>query len=98
MTCGLTKIINKIFCTNCVFFDLFYCFKQIIVKSDGMPVYHLANVIDDHYMEISHVIRGFVSSLCFSISLILFQLMSGFSNQRLFSLNIEFNNTIVCKG
>ncbi|CAH8488051.1 unnamed protein product [Schistosoma turkestanicum] len=31
----------------------------IIVKSDGMPVYHLANVIDDHYMEISHVIRGF---------------------------------------
>ncbi|CAH8515493.1 unnamed protein product [Schistosoma rodhaini] len=31
----------------------------IIVKSDGMPVYHLANVIDDHHMEISHVIRGF---------------------------------------
>ncbi|TNN08795.1 putative glutamate--tRNA ligase isoform 2 [Schistosoma japonicum] len=30
----------------------------IIMKSDGMPVYHLANVIDDHYMEISHVIRG----------------------------------------
>ncbi|CAH8841467.1 unnamed protein product [Trichobilharzia szidati] len=30
----------------------------IIMKSDGMPVYHLANVVDDHYMEISHVIRG----------------------------------------
>ncbi|RTG91278.1 uncharacterized protein DC041_0003337 [Schistosoma bovis] len=39
-----------------------------------MPVYHLANVIDDHYMEISHVIRGFVSLLYFSISLILFQI------------------------
>jgi len=31
---------------------------QILVKSDGYPTYHLANVIDDHLMEISHVIRG----------------------------------------
>jgi glutamyl-tRNA synthetase len=31
---------------------------QILIKSDGYPTYHLANVIDDHYMEISHVIRG----------------------------------------
>ncbi len=31
---------------------------QILLKSDGYPTYHLANVIDDHYMEISHVIRG----------------------------------------
>ncbi|MCD6176881.1 MAG: glutamate--tRNA ligase, partial [Candidatus Cloacimonetes bacterium] len=31
---------------------------QILVKSDGFPTYHLANVIDDHLMEISHVIRG----------------------------------------
>lgn len=31
---------------------------QIIVKSDGFPTYHLANVIDDYYMQISHVIRG----------------------------------------
>ncbi|VUZ42042.1 unnamed protein product [Hymenolepis diminuta] len=30
----------------------------VIIKSDGLPVYHLANVIDDHLMEISHVIRG----------------------------------------
>jgi glutamyl-tRNA synthetase len=28
------------------------------MKSDGMPTYHLANVVDDHLMEISHVIRG----------------------------------------
>ena len=31
---------------------------KIIVKQDGMPTYHLANVVDDHLMEISHVIRG----------------------------------------
>jgi len=31
---------------------------QILLKSDGMPTYHLANVIDDHLMEITHVIRG----------------------------------------
>jgi len=30
----------------------------IILKSDGFPTYHLANVIDDHYMKITHVIRG----------------------------------------
>ena len=31
---------------------------QIILKSDGFPTYHLAVVVDDHYMKISHVIRG----------------------------------------
>ena len=31
---------------------------QVLIKSDGYPTYHLANVIDDHYMQISHVIRG----------------------------------------
>ncbi len=31
---------------------------QVIRKSDGFPTYHLANVVDDHYMKISHVIRG----------------------------------------
>jgi glutamyl-tRNA synthetase len=31
---------------------------QILVKSDGMPTYHLANVVDDHLMQITHVIRG----------------------------------------
>ncbi|MDP2585498.1 MAG: glutamate--tRNA ligase family protein, partial [Candidatus Levybacteria bacterium] len=30
----------------------------VILKSDGFPTYHLANVIDDHLMNISHVIRG----------------------------------------
>ncbi|SEF77983.1 glutamyl-tRNA synthetase [Halpernia humi] len=31
---------------------------KVLVKHDGMPTYHFANVIDDHEMEISHVIRG----------------------------------------
>ena len=31
---------------------------QILMKSDGMPTYHLANVVDDHLMEITHVLRG----------------------------------------
>jgi glutamyl-tRNA synthetase len=31
---------------------------KVLMKSDGMPTYHLANVVDDHIMEITHVIRG----------------------------------------
>lgn len=31
---------------------------KVLFKSDGMPTYHLANVVDDHLMEITHVIRG----------------------------------------
>ena len=31
---------------------------KVLFKSDGMPTYHLANIVDDHFMEITHVIRG----------------------------------------
>jgi glutamyl-tRNA synthetase len=31
---------------------------QVLLKSDGFPTYHLAVVVDDHYMEITHVVRG----------------------------------------
>ncbi|MFZ1730050.1 MAG: glutamate--tRNA ligase [Bacteroidota bacterium] len=31
---------------------------QVLIKSDGFPTYHLANVVDDHHMRITHVIRG----------------------------------------
>ena len=31
---------------------------KVLMKSDGMPTYHLANVVDDHLMKITHVIRG----------------------------------------
>ncbi|MFN8211227.1 MAG: glutamate--tRNA ligase [Bacteroidales bacterium] len=31
---------------------------KVLMKADGMPTYHLANIVDDHLMEITHVIRG----------------------------------------
>ena len=39
-------------------FDYANIDHQVLMKSDGFPTYHLANVVDDHHMEISHVIRG----------------------------------------
>jgi glutamyl-tRNA synthetase len=39
-------------------FDWHAVDMQVLVKSDGMPTYHLANVVDDHLMEITHVFRG----------------------------------------
>ena len=41
-----------------VVFDLSLIDDFIIIKSDGFPTYHFANVVDDHLMKISHVIRG----------------------------------------
>ena len=46
---------------------------QVLLKSDGFPTYHLASVVDDHYMRISHVIRGQVpwaseAALCTSVA------------------------------
>lgn len=41
-----------------VTFDTSTLDDQVLVKSDGLPTYHLANVVDDHLMEITHVIRG----------------------------------------
>ena len=32
----------------------------VLLKSDGLPTYHLANVVDDHSMEVTHVIRAVV--------------------------------------
>ena len=31
---------------------------KVVMKADGLPTYHLANIVDDHHMKISHVIRG----------------------------------------
>tara|TARA_B100000579_G_scaffold415661_1_gene410475 strand:- start:422 stop:1804 length:1383 start_codon:yes stop_codon:yes gene_type:complete len=41
-----------------VVFDLTLIEDPIIIKSDGFPTYHFANVVDDYLMKISHVIRG----------------------------------------
>ena len=37
----------------------------VLLKTDGMPTYHLANVVDDHEMGITHVLRGEVSKIYF---------------------------------
>lgn len=39
---------------------------QVLLKSDGFPTYHLANVVDDYLMGVTHVIRGteWISSTC----------------------------------
>ena len=41
-----------------VAFDLATVDDQVLLKGDGFPTYHLANVVDDHLMQVSHVIRG----------------------------------------
>lgn len=46
---------------------------KVILKSDGVPTYHLAVVIDDHLMEISHVIRGAEWIVSTPVHLLLYQ-------------------------
>ncbi len=46
---------------------------KVIFKSDGMPTYHLANVVDDHLMDISHVIRGDEWLISCSFHVLLYQ-------------------------
>ncbi|MFA7290201.1 MAG: glutamate--tRNA ligase [Melioribacteraceae bacterium] len=52
------KVVFNDIIRNRVEFDTNTIDDQVLIKSDGFPTYHLANVIDDHLMEISHVIRG----------------------------------------
>lgn len=52
-TLGLVDIIRGNTSVNTDILD-----DKVLVKNDGMPTYHFANIIDDHEMEISHVIRG----------------------------------------
>ena len=53
---GLSRIDDLI--RGEVQFDLALLDDFVVLKSDGYPTYHLANVVDDHLMEISHVLRG----------------------------------------
>lgn len=41
-----------------VIFDCNVVDDQVLIKSDGFPTYHLAAIVDDHFMEITHAIRG----------------------------------------
>lgn len=51
-TCFHDEIRGEIEYENTVLDDL------VLLKADGFPTYHLANVVDDHFMEITHVLRG----------------------------------------
>jgi glutamyl-tRNA synthetase len=52
------KIIFEDVIRKTVEFDTNNIDDQVLIKSDGYPTYHLANVVDDHLMQITHVIRG----------------------------------------
>ena len=52
------KIKVKDIIRGTIYFNTSSLDDKIIFKSDGMPTYHLANVVDDHLMKITHVIRG----------------------------------------
>ncbi len=52
-----TVIVNDLI-RGRVEFDSTLVDDQVLIKSDGFPTYHLANVVDDHLMKITHVIRG----------------------------------------
>ncbi len=52
------KVIFNDVIRETVEFDTNNIDDQVLLKSDGYPTYHLANVVDDHLMEITHVIRG----------------------------------------
>lgn len=51
-----TKVIDRL--RGEVVFENQQVDDQVLLKSDGMPTYHLANVVDDHLMEITHVMRA----------------------------------------
>ena len=52
-TIKFTDIIRGVVSFNSAGLD-----DQVLIKSDGLPTYHLANVVDDHTMDVTHVIRG----------------------------------------
>ena len=52
------KVVIKDLVRGHVEFDRNVIDDQVLIKSDGYPTYHLANVVDDHLMKITHVIRG----------------------------------------
>ena len=53
-----TNIVEEDLIRGRVSFNTNQLDDKVLFKSDGMPTYHLANVVDDHLMQITHVIRG----------------------------------------
>ena len=71
---GYISVNDKVF--NAMSFEHSKIDDVILMKSNGFPSYHLANVVDDHLMEISHVLRGseWISSL--PLHMLLYQFLS----------------------
>ena len=71
---GFVYVEDKVF--NAMSFEHSRIDDVILMKSNGFPSYHLANVVDDHLMEISHVLRGseWISSL--PLHVLLYQFLS----------------------
>ena len=70
----------------------------VIMKSDGFPTYHLANVVDDHYMKITHVLRGFEWQVSTSKHILLYKgavdvLLSRFYPDFIQTLSRFFSNS-----
>ncbi|GAB1350006.1 glutamate--tRNA ligase [Ignavibacteriales bacterium] len=53
-----SKVLVKDIIRGNIDFDTSIIDDQVLIKSDGFPTYHLANVVDDHLMKITHTIRG----------------------------------------
>lgn len=76
----------------------------IVLKSDGFPTYHLASVVDDHHMGISHVLRGevsFLATISIAVGLILvFIVLLGMASVSPLTpgpLRVpEFTNSTIC--
>lgn len=58
---------------------------KVLFKSDGMPTYHLANVVDDHLMKITHVIRGEEWLPSMPLHILLYQALGWGNNRPQFS-------------
>ena len=54
---GTTEFTDMIYGTR-TFNNVTEINDQVLMKSDGFPTYHLANVVDDYLMKITHVVRG----------------------------------------
>ena len=55
---GVTPVVDHLRGAEPIVFENSQIDDQVLLKSDGFPTYHLANVVDDHFMGITHVIRG----------------------------------------
>ena len=69
---------------------------KVLYKSDGMPTYHLANIVDDHLMQITHVIRGEEWLPSFPLHVALFRTMEWTVSQYVSEKTRSPRSTFAC--